>query len=266
MSPSGSAPSNAGFTTLPPRASLLGLPGELRNAIYAHVFDDIQDTLHLSPLLVCRQIHAEAKGEAYNQMKKCFTFTPLEAPWELNWPPSCSLSTWNLRKRVFDSSLSRFKALYEERQHDIKVLRVHPNVCPTKLIRFWPMKIPTIILIPDKHYFNAAFTERSIIDFISDLSDSVFQRGRAAYRRPGAQVHYTLRLSPELRIDRSKILEIFEKDHDYSSISRDERIWSRGALAHRVRFQSAFWVRFDQWHLYCGHGKARCSLTIEEMV
>lgn len=50
----------------PPRASLLGIPGEMRNGIYALLFPDIdKDITKLQVLLTCRQIYHEATLQAF---------------------------------------------------------------------------------------------------------------------------------------------------------------------------------------------------------
>lgn len=57
-----------------PAASLLGIPGQLRNQIYEHIFIPAEDarpassvSKRLQPLLTCRQIHEEARILAFSQ-------------------------------------------------------------------------------------------------------------------------------------------------------------------------------------------------------
>jgi hypothetical protein len=53
--------------TTPPRATLLGIPPELRNQIYNYVFHDWQSPNPLAFLQTCRHIHAEAANFAFSK-------------------------------------------------------------------------------------------------------------------------------------------------------------------------------------------------------
>jgi hypothetical protein len=53
--------------TSPPRATLLGIPPELRNQIYKYIFCDWQSAKPLAFLQTCRHIHAEAANFAFSK-------------------------------------------------------------------------------------------------------------------------------------------------------------------------------------------------------